>query len=207
MTAEARNHPGPIYLASASPRRRELLTQIGFEFEVVPVDLDESRRPGEAGDEYVLRLAAEKSRAAASGPARTGTVIAADTAVRIDDQILGKPADRDDALRMLAQLSGRTHEVFTAVSVRVGSREAAELSRSAVTFRAISRAEMDDYWQSGEPRGKAGAYAIQGLGAVFVEALRGSYSGVMGLPLFETANLLIGFGYRIPGNHAKRNTD
>jgi septum formation protein len=206
MKPEPQEPAGCLVLASASPRRRELLARLGLKFEVRAVDLDESRRPGEDGAVYVLRLAAEKSLAAMSGLTGPGTVLAADTAVEVDGAILGKPVDRDDAMQMLEQLSGRTHEVLTAVAVRDESREAVGLNRSSVTFRKISRDEMVDYWHSGEPRDKAGAYAIQGLGAVFVENLHGSYSGVMGLPLFETANLLSEFGYRFPGN-AKRNTD
>jgi septum formation protein len=112
--------------------------------------------------------------------------------------MLGKPADRAAALSMLGRLSGRSHDVFTAVAVIGGEREVAALSRSRVTFRALEPAEIEAYWQTGEPAGKAGSYAIQGLGAVFVEELHGSYSGVMGLPLFETGRLLTGFGYRLP---------
>jgi septum formation protein len=205
MSTATEKSTGRLLLASASPRRKELLGRLGLEFEIKPVDLDESRRRGEAGADYVQRLAADKARAAIEMGA-TGTVIASDTAVEVDGDVLGKPADEADALRMLAQLSGRTHEVLTAVAVHDTARETLALNRSSVTFRTLSREEMVDYWHSGEPCDKAGAYAIQGLGAVFVAELHGSYSGVMGLPLFETANLLREFGYRIPG-HAKRNTD
>jgi septum formation protein len=198
------SNPGFIYLASASPRRRELLAQLGLEFEVVPVDVDESLSAGEAGVDYVQRLAGEKSRAAWSQKGGHGrAVLAADTAVVIDGLILGKPADESDAMRMLTQLSDRTHEVLTAVSVRDDSREVTELSCSSVTFREITHAEIGAYWRSGEPADKAGAYAIQGMGAMFIENLSGSYSGVMGLPLFETARLLNLFGYRFPISHAQ----
>jgi septum formation protein len=187
-----------IYLASASPRRSELLAQLGLKFDVVPVDVDESVRPGEECAEYVQRLASKKSAVAWSGLARGGrAVLAADTTVVVDQEILGKPADEADAARILTLLSGRSHSVLTAVSVRNDAREIVDLSRSTVRFRAISASEISDYWRTGEPRGKAGAYAIQGLGAVFVEELRGSYSGVMGLPLYETARILNYFGYRL----------
>lgn len=204
MTAATNGNPGFIYLASKSPRRRELLAQLGLEFEIVPVAIDESSWAGETVADYVQRLATEKARAAWSRLAGVGGVLlAADTAVAIDGQILGKPAGESDALRMLEQLSGRRHEVLTAVSVRDDSRAATALSRSSVTFREISPAERIAYWRSGEPADKAGAYAIQGLGAIFVEELCGSYSGVMGLPLLETARLLNRFGYCFPVSHAK----
>lgn len=197
MTTEDRENRNFIYLASASPRRHELLGQLGLDFEVLAVDVDESVRDGESGAGYVGRLAAEKSRVARAGLASGDPpVLAADTAVVLDRQILGKPADERDAERMLTLLSGRTHEVLTAVSVRDHLRNLVEISRSRVRFRAISAPEIAHYWQSGEPAGKAGAYAIQGLGAIFVEELRGSYSGVMGLPLYETACILNKFRYR-----------
>ena len=187
-----------IHLASASPRRSELLDQLGLRCDVHPADIDESQRPGEEPAAYVERLALEKAQASlASMSAPRAPVLAADTTVVIDGGILGKPRDQDDAIRMLAQLSGRRHEVLTAVAVVDTSRAETALSRSSVTFRPIEPAEMEAYWHSGEPVDKAGAYAIQGLGAVFVEELRGSYSGVMGLPLFETARILSTFGYRL----------
>ncbi len=198
MNAQDHGKSGFIYLASASARRSELLTQLGLKFDVVPADIDESVRPGEECAEYVQRIAGDKSRAAWSRLTRGGpAVLAADTAVVVDQEILGKPADEADAMRMLTLLSGRTHSVLTAVSVRNDSRDIVELSRSTVRFRAISAVQIKDYWQTGEPGGKAGAYAIQGLGAVFVEELHGSYSGVMGLPLYETARILDYFGYRL----------
>jgi septum formation protein len=197
MNTAGPGNPDFIYLASASPRRSELLTQLGLTFDVVPADIDESVRPGEEGAEYVQRLASNKSRVALSALARGGpAVLAADTAVVVDQEILGKPVDEADAVRMLTLLSGRTHLVLTAVSVRNDSRDIVELCRSTVRFRAISASQISDYWQTGEPRGKAGAYAIQGLGALFIEEIRGSYSGVMGLPLYETARILDYFGYR-----------
>ena len=187
---------GSIYLASASPRRSQLLAQIGVPHDVLPVDLDEERLAGEPPRVYVERLARDKARAAAAAlggrPARP--VLAADTSVVLGDEIFGKPADEADCLRMLVALGGRTHEVMTAVAVLAGEALLADLCVSRVSFRPIGEDEGRRYWASGEPRDKAGGYAIQGLGAVFVERLEGSYSGVMGLPLFETARLLAAAG-------------
>jgi septum formation protein len=186
-----------VYLASASPRRRELLQQIGVPFRLVGTALDETPLPGEAPAAYVSRLAAAKadagwlSRSAANAP-----VLAADTAVLLDGAILGKPRDQDDAERMLQRLSGRTHEVMTAVAVRSSAGNEIKVSHSWVTFRDLDAAEVRAYWDTGEPRDKAGAYAIQGYAAIFIADLRGSYSGVMGLPLFETAELLKGLGLK-----------
>ena len=186
--------PDFVYLASASPRRRQLLKQIGVPFQVLNVEIDESAGAREVPLAYVTRLAAAKAVAGlrqseAQGPLAR-PVLAADTAVVIDGEILGKPLDGEDAQRMLRLLSGRTHEVLTAVALATASGLAARVSRSEVTFRAISAAEARDYWDTGEPRDKAGGYAIQGYGAVFVADMRGSYSGVMGLPLHETAEFL-----------------
>jgi len=182
-----------IVLASASERRSRLLDQIGVVHRCVAADIDESPRAGESPADYVHRLAREKAAAVVVGRAggRPATpVLAADTTVVLDGRIFGKPADEDDCVAMLSALAGRTHEVLTAVALRHEGvlREAGSTSR--VTFRAIETQECRRYWASGEPAGKAGAYAIQGLGAVFVSRLDGSYSGVMGLPLYETAGLL-----------------
>lgn len=181
-----------IYLASASPRRRELLQQVGVSFRVIGAELDETALAGEPPLAYVSRLAQAKaaegwrrSRDGVSAP-----VLAADTAVVLDEKILGKPKDMEDAMNMLLQLSGRTHEVLTAVALRTSSSTLVKVSRSRVTFRTIDRAEARAYWLGGEPCDKAGGYAIQGYAAVFIADLKGSYSGVMGLPLFETAQLL-----------------
>src|ERR1700722_964904 len=181
-----------VYLASASPRRRELLQQIGVSFRVVGTAVDEAIRPGESAPAYVLRLAAAKTDAGwqSSRDASEAAVLAADTAVILGGRILGKPADRQDAEDMLRQLSGRTHEVLTAVALRTGDGVLTRISRSEVTFRNLAAGEIQAYWETGEPGDKAGAYAIQGRAAVFIADLRGSYSGVMGLPLFETAELL-----------------
>lgn len=178
-----------IILASASPRRQELLDQIKVTYRVCPVDLDETPLPNEAPLDYVQRLAAEKSAACVTLLGDSLPVLAADTAVVLDDLIMGKPKDRDDALAMLRLLSGKMHRVYSAVSLR--SREHGQaVSITEVTFRPLTEGEIAAYWQSGEPVDKAGSYAIQGLGGVFVESISGSFSGVVGLPLFETAALL-----------------
>jgi septum formation protein len=181
-----------VYLASASPRRHQLLSQIGVNFQVLSVDVDESVGTGEGAEGYVVRLARAKAAAGLDRRIAPGcaAVLGADTAVVAGGAILGKPTDRKDAERMLGLLSARTHEVLTAVALATEAGVLSHVSRSEVTFREISPDEARDYWDTGESRDKAGAYAIQGYGAVFVSALRGSYSGVMGLPLFETAQLL-----------------
>jgi septum formation protein len=180
-----------LVLASASPRRSLLLAQIGVRHRVVPANIDERRLGGEPVEECVRRLAEQKAqqvRARLREPAPP--VLGADTAVVIDGEMLGKPRDREHALAMLARLSGREHAVISAVALAHHGTVSTRLSHSTVRLRLLSAAECASYWESGEPRDKAGAYGIQGLGAVFVQALRGSYSGVMGLPLFETAALL-----------------
>jgi septum formation protein len=180
-----------VYLASGSPRRRELLQQMGIPYQLVAADVDESTRAGQAASAYVSRLAIAKAEAGwrvSAGPA----VLGADTAVVLDQQILGKPRDREHALELLQRLSGRSHAVLTAVALRTANATAVRVSHSEVTFRSLSTQECLAYWETGEPLGKAGAYAIQGFGAAFVARLDGSYSGVMGLPLFETAELLDG---------------
>jgi septum formation protein len=178
-----------LCLGSVSPRRRELLTQIGVPFVVAAPDIDESVRSGESPAQYVTRLAQEKALAIRRAGQRL-PVLAADTTVVVDGKIFAKPGDRAEAVQMLSVLSGRTHEVLTAVALADARGVATRLNTSAVRFREISQAESLAYWETGEPRDKAGAYGIQGFGAVFVESLTGSQSGVMGLPLFETAQLL-----------------
>jgi septum formation protein len=178
-----------IILASASPRRKELLEQIRVRYLVHPVDLDETPLSNENPRVYVQRLAAEKSAACVGQCGDVLPVLAADTAVVLGDLIMGKPKNQADAMDMLMRLSGQTHLVFSALSLR-GHQHWQALSVTEVTFRQLSESEIVTYWQTGEPVDKAGSYAIQGLGGVFVESIRGSFSGVVGLPLFETAELL-----------------
>jgi septum formation protein len=181
-----------IYLASRSPRRAELLRQIGVSHRVLEVEIDETRRAGETPAALVRRLAEDKASAASvmlAGDTHA-PILAADTAVVLDDQVFGKPRDRRDGLGMLRRLSGRVHEVMTAVALLYAGRTTTRLSCSEVRFRQLSESERRAYWATGEPADKAGAYAIQGRAAIFIDRLEGSYSGVMGLPLFETAQLL-----------------
>jgi septum formation protein len=181
-----------IYLASESPRRRALLAQIGVKFQLLAVAVDESMVPGEAPEQYVARVCLMKAAAgAAVRPDRQAApVLAADTAVVLDGSILAKPTDAEDGARMLRRLSGRVHEVLTAVTLATPRGMQSRLCRSQVTFRSIGADEARAYWDTGEPSDKAGGYAIQGRAAVFIADLKGSYSGVMGLPLYETAALL-----------------
>ena len=184
-----------IYLASASPRRQLLLRQIGVDFVPLPADIEEEPFEAESASDYVARLAAAKADAVwAAVTDRPRPVLAADTAVVVGGEILGKPQDAPAAMTMLEALSGRAHCVHTAVAVRYAERRESLTNTSEVRFRATTQEERSAYCVSGEPFDKAGAYAIQGLGAVFIEHLCGSYSAVMGLPLFETAALLKRFG-------------
>ncbi|PLX62195.1 Maf family protein [Sedimenticola selenatireducens] len=180
-----------IYIASHSPRRRELLLQIGVHHTVVGITIDETPLPGEAPSEYVIRMALEKARAGrqATNQKPPMPVLGADTAVVVNRRILGKPRDRDDAIAMLELLSDTTHKVLTGVAL-IDQREETRLSVSKVSFRPIQPQEAAAYWDSNEPADKAGGYAIQGMGALFISRLEGSFSGVMGLPLFETGELL-----------------
>ncbi|RRV27373.1 septum formation inhibitor Maf [Pseudomonas sp. o96-267] len=185
-----------LFLASASPRRRELLAQIAVPCVTQIASIDETPLPDEPPAAYVERLAREKARAGllALGGRDDAVVLGADTAVVLDGRILGKPADLNESRAMLQALSGRSHQVLTAVALVGGGREAARMVSSDVSFRPISEAEIEAYWASGEPCDKAGSYGIQGLAAVFVNQLQGSYSAVVGLPLCETAELLGEFG-------------
>ena len=180
-----------LHLASTSPRRREILETLGIEFDVVPVDTDESSLHGEAPGEMVLRLAIAKADAATRGE----FVLGADTVVVLGDRVLGKPRDADDAVEMLLALSGRSHTVMTGVALKTPGETRDVLSTTEVQFREIGRDEAYRYWHSGEPCDKAGAYGIQGLGGMFVKSIAGSYSGVMGLPVFETVELLKSAGF------------
>jgi len=185
-----------IYLASASPRRRELLEQIGVPFRVLAATVPEQRLSGEAPRDFVTRVAAAKAEAIwrRVEPEQPAPVLAADTAVVVDDEVFGKPADETAALGMLARLSGRSHRVLTAIALHAQEHRLVELAESEVRFRPTTAAERLAYCRTREPYDKAGGYAIQGLGAVFVEHLAGSYSAVMGLPVFETAAMLARFG-------------
>lgn len=184
-----------LYLASGSPRRRELLTQIAVPFITLSAPIDENLLPGEAPRAYVERLACEKAQAGLAlldDPA-DAVVLGADTAVVLDGRILGKPADRDEALATLNALSGREHQVLTAVALVSPGKVCTQVVASQVRFRHLTPVEIEAYWATGEPRDKAGSYAIQGLAAVFVCQVQGSYSAVVGLPLCETAELLAEF--------------
>lgn len=185
-----------LYLASKSPRRRDLLARLGIDPRLLDLDLPEIRHPGEHALDYVRRVSREKAGAGllqvmSSPEAR---VLAADTEVVLDDEVFGKPVDADDARAMLSRLSGRTHQVISVVWVMDAAREAQAISTTDVTFAALTPAQIDAYIASGEWEGKAGAYAIQGLAEAFVTRIDGSYSGVMGLPVHETAALLADFG-------------
>ena len=185
-----------IYLASASPRRRQLLRQIGVPYRLLPVEVDETPWPDEAPHDYVARLALAKARTGCETLGRRPPcpVLGADTAVVVDGMILGKPRDRWEGLAMLAALSGREHRVLSAVALATPARNAVKVQESRVRFRTLEPAERAAYWDSGEPLDKAGGYGIQGRAAAFITELRGSHSGVMGLPLYETAELLREFG-------------
>lgn len=186
-----------LILASASPRRRALLEQIGVPHRVVPADICEAVIPGESPQTYTQRLALEKARQAAVGLAADSVILAADTTVALDGLLLGKPDNEAEAVAMLMALSGRTHQVMTGVAVISSQGEEVICVASDVSFAPLDVAQCHTYWQTGEPRDKAGAYAIQGLGSVFVTRLNGSYSNVVGLPLHETATLLQRHGVRV----------
>jgi septum formation protein len=184
-----------LYLASQSPRRRQLLEQLGADFVVIDVDVPEHRASGESPQDYVSRVAREKARAGlvALGSTSGARVLGADTEVVLDDEVFGKPRDAEDAAGMLRRLSGKTHAVVSAVWLVDSGCERSQTSVSQVRFATLDEATIAAYIATGEPFGKAGAYAIQGRGATLIEHLEGSYSGVMGLPVFETAQLLRGF--------------
>lgn len=195
------SHHTMIYLASRSPRRAELLQQIGIEFIVLPSDIDETPLLNEQSNAYVLRLAAEKARACyddlmcQSSPVYP--VLAADTTVSIDGKILGKPQDDDDAFQMLSSMSGRWHEVHTGIAVATSEGVKVAISTTKVEMTQLSDETILAYIATGEPRDKAGAYGIQGLAGALIKRIEGSYSGVMGLPIYETAQLLSQAGIRI----------
>ena len=192
-----------LYLASGSPRRAELLTQLGLRYEQVRAAVEEIPAPGEDAADYGRRVALAKARAGSEllqrvrGRCPVVPVLGADTEVVLDGEILGKPRDRAHGLELLGRLSGREHRVVSTVALLAAERAATRVHESRVWFREIPAAQAAAYWASGEPADKAGGYAIQGLGAVFVTHLEGSYSAVMGLPLFETAELLAAFGVEV----------
>jgi septum formation protein len=186
-----------LILASASPRRKELLEQLGVKFHVHAVDMDESMLPGETVLQHVKRLALEKARLGFEQISQQGNdpaVLAADTVVEIGGEVLGKPENRQQAAVFLTRLSGKKHKVHTAVAVVTGTKELTEISSSEVEFTTLSEQKIAAYVATGEPLDKAGAYAIQGIAAQFIVNLNGSYSGVMGLPLYETALLFSACG-------------
>ena len=185
-----------LYLASTSPRRSELLQQIGVNFETLQVDVDETLLTQEAAADYVQRLALAKARAGLEVVAdnRNAVILGGDTAVVYDGRIFGKPVGREQAWMMLETLSGETHQVYSAVSAVNNDQQLTRLTVTNVTFHNLSAQQQQAYWETGEPEGKAGAYAVQGFGAVFVASIAGSYTGVVGLPVAETAELLGCFG-------------
>ena len=195
--------PNTIYLASASPRRREILVSLGFQPVLLTAEIDETALPGEAVADYVARMARQKNAAARQLAAQRGLALAqpllsADTVVALDNAILGKPRDAAHARELLESLSGREHQVWTAVCVSLGGQTLEAAQRSDVRFKELSAQEIAAYIASGEPLDKAGAYGIQGIGGVFVAHLSGSFSGVMGLPVFETVQLLRQLGSPVP---------
>ena len=195
--------PNTIYLASASPRRREILVSLGFQPVLLAAEIDETVQPGEAVADYVARMARQKNAAARQLAAQRGLALAqpllsADTVVALDNAILGKPRDAAHARELLESLSGREHQVWTAVCVSLGGQTLEAAQRSDVRFKKLSAQEIAAYIASGEPLDKAGAYGIQGIGGVFVAHLSGSFSGVMGLPVFETVQLLRQLGALVP---------
>ena len=186
-----------LILASASPRRKALLDQIGVQCSVKPVDICEDVRDAELAMDYVERLAIEKAQACFALTDGSKAVLGSDTTVVLDGRIMGKPADQNEAIETLQRLSGNTHQVLTAVAVVTAKQTKSVVVTTNVSFRPISLAECEAYWRSGEPQDKAGSYGIQGFGAVFVEEIKGSYSAVVGLPLTETAEMLVQAGIRI----------
>lgn len=187
-----------LILASASPRRAELLSQLGLSFESLPVDIDETPAPGEPAADYVIRLAKEKATVGFRRAGQPGArVIGSDTSVVLDGDILGKPETTDDARTMLQRLSARSHQVMTAVALATDQGVTVELSVTDVTFRTLGSAEIEAYCRTGEPMDKAGGYGIQGRGGVFVSGIHGNYSAVVGLPLDITARMLAAAGHAV----------
>ncbi len=192
------SHTPQLYLASASPRRQDILQQMGLVFSVVAQNIEEQYQPDESAQDYVLRLAVEKSKDGLKGlPRQNIPVLGADTIVAVDGKILEKPENREHGIEMLLSLSGRTHQVMTAVALSNENKIQSSFSVSEVLFAPLSRKICENYWQTGEPVDKAGSYAVQGQGALFIKNINGSYSGVMGLPIYETGLLLNQFGINL----------
>lgn len=189
ITSFTKNYP-KIILASASPRRAELLDQIGVKYTIQAVDIDESSLISETPEALVQRLAIEKSQAVSANDANNKPVLGADTLGVLNGELLVKPKDFEHAQQMLSNMSGNWHEILSAVALSYKGKSTLCLNKNRVLFRQLSIPEIEDYWHTGEPQDKAGAYAVQGLAAKFIERIEGSYSGIMGLPLFETADLL-----------------
>ncbi|WP_455220449.1 Maf family protein [Kaarinaea lacus] len=195
-----------IYLASQSPRRRALIEQLGIHYQTLDVDVDESPQPGEIPADFVTRLALEKARAGWQLVAKQSVpVVGADTCILLDQHIVGKPENREEGIQLLKRYSGRAHQVVTGIAIvgpKLGQQgtdivQHVRINTSTVTFRVVTNEECEQYWETGEPIGKAGGYAIQGKAAIFIEKLEGSYTGVMGLPLCEFAELISLFGIKI----------
>ncbi|WP_448565576.1 Maf family protein [Thalassotalea ganghwensis] len=187
-----------LVLASQSPRRAELLRQLGYEFHCLVADIDETPLTQESPVDYVKRVALAKAEAVAKLRPSSDVVLGSDTAVVYQHHILGKPKDFQDSLQMLTLLSGNTHQVFTAIAVIGNGDSQTELITTDVTFKRLSEQEIANYWHTGEPQDKAGSYGIQGIGGQFVTEIKGSYSAVVGLPLYETARLLAQFNWPTP---------
>lgn len=186
----------PFYLASASPRRQQLLSQMGLQFSVIKPDIDEVVLPEELADHFVARMSSEKAKAVAASLEQNSVVLAADTIVVYEQQILQKPENKTNYINVLKCLSGKKHQVKTAVSVVCADRIETCVVTTEVEFKPISQQEIEDYWETGEPQDKAGSYAIQGIGGAFVKRVEGSVSSVIGLPLCETVALLREFAVK-----------
>jgi len=196
-----------LILASKSPRRKQLLSQLGFQFECLSADIDESVLAGESAEEYVKRVAIEKAQVVASKLEFSNSVVVlgSDTSVVIDGEILGKPSDKTDFIRMFTMLSGKRHQVITGIAIVQSNKVSARIVTTDVYFKSLTEQEIENYWLSKEPVDKAGGYGIQGVGAQFVEKIDGCYFSVVGLPLFETTQLLNEFGLFTPVQVASRN--
>jgi septum formation protein len=187
-----------LILASQSPRRKELLSQLGYQFETISADIDESIIDNELPRDYVLRLAIEKANVVAKNQATDSIVLGSDTSVIFEQHILGKPESLEDCCKQLLMLSNNTHQVFTAIAVVKNNKVYSSIISTDVTFKTLSIEEIHRYWHTGEPQDKAGSYGIQGIGGQFVTQIKGSYSAVVGLPLYETAKLLAELDYPTP---------